>query len=307
MVYIVEKEKAKKRLDIFLAEKENKYTRSYIKTLIESGKITVNGKSEKAGYSLKKNDEIFVEEIEPVKLEVKPENISLDIIYEDSDIIVVNKPKGMVVHPGNGNYNGTLVNALIYSHGNSLSQINGVIRPGIVHRIDKDTTGILVVAKNDNAHKRLYEQFKVHSIKREYVALVKGIITEDTLDIDLPIGRNLKDRKKMAVTQKNSRNAVTHITVLERLYNSNVTYVKARLETGRTHQIRVHMAYIGHPLIGDTTYSKSNSKIKVEGQVLHAMTLGFIHPTTNKYMEFHQDVPEDFNKLLETLRKKETK
>lgn len=305
MIYTVDKDNVKKRLDIFLSQMEISYTRSYIKTLVEAGKITVNGKIEKAGYSLKENDEVNIEDIKPIQLEVKPENISLDVIYEDDDIIVINKPKGMVVHPGNGNYEGTLVNALIYSHANSLSGINGVIRPGVVHRIDKDTTGILVVAKNDNAHKRLSEQFKVHSIKREYVALVKGIISEDNLDIDLPIGRNPKDRKKMAVTNKNSRNAITHITVIERFYNSHMTYIKARLETGRTHQIRVHMAYIGHPLLGDTTYSKSVSKIKAEGQVLHAMTLGFIHPTTGEYIEFNQEIPKEFSELLDTLRKKE--
>lgn len=303
--YIVEEKDSKKRLDIYLSEMNEKYTRSYIKSLNEIGKITVNNEIKKAGYVLKENDVVSLQEIEEKVTDTIPENIPLDIIYEDDDIIIVNKEKGMVVHPANGNYSGTLVNALVYSHGSNLSAINGVIRPGIVHRIDKDTSGILVVAKNDNAHKSLSEQFKIHSIKREYVALVHGVIKEDNVTIDKPIGRSTADRKKMCITDRNSRNAVTHIEVLERFYNSNTTYIKAILETGRTHQIRVHMASVMHPLVGDSVYSKSKNKFSIEGQALHAKKLGFIHPTTKKYVEFESVVPKYFEKTLEVLRKKE--
>ncbi|MNP05688.1 Ribosomal large subunit pseudouridine synthase D [compost metagenome] len=266
--------------------------------------ITVNDKSEKSGYALKFGDVIDVKHVENKMLDVKSEDIPLDIIYEDEDVLIINKSKGMVVHPANGNFTGTLVNALLHSHVGELSGINGVIRPGIVHRIDKDTTGIIVVAKNDNAHKKLSEQFKVHSIKREYIALVKGILKQDNLTINLPIGRNEKDRKKMGVTNKNSRNAVTHVDVIERYYNSNISLIKATLETGRTHQIRVHMTYMGHPLLGDEVYGKKDSNIKIKGQMLHAMTLGFIHPTTNKYVEFKVEPPSDFNNVIDKLRKK---
>ena len=305
MEYIVSREDAKKRLDIYLKEKNEKLTRSYIKKLLEDGNILVNNKNEKSGYMIKENDKITLNLPDVKPIEARPEDIKLNIIYEDDDIIIVDKEKGMVVHPANGNYTGTMVNSLMYSHKGSLSSINGVIRPGIVHRIDKDTSGILVVAKNDNAHKKLSEQFKVHSIKRKYVALVKGIIKEDKLDINLPIGRSSKDRKKMAVTYKNSKEAITHIAVLKRFYNSNVTFIEASLETGRTHQIRVHMSYIGHPLVGDEVYGKKDSKFKVEGQMLHARLLGFIHPTKNEYVEFTSDIPKEFKNLLETLEKKE--
>ena len=305
MEYIVSREDAKKRLDIYLKEKNEKLTRSYIKKLLEDGNILVNNKNEKSGYMIKENDKITLNLPDVKPIEARPEDIKLNIIYEDDDIIIVDKEKGMVVHPANGNYTGTMVNSLMYSHKGSLSSINGVIRPGIVHRIDKDTSGILVVAKNDNAHKKLSEQFKVHSIKRKYVALVKGIIKEDKLDINLPIGRSSKDRKKMAVTYKNSKEAITHIAVLKRFYNSNVTFIEASLETGRTHQIRVHMSYIGHPLVGDEVYGKKDSKFKVEGQMLHARLLGFIHPTKNEYVEFTSDIPKEFKNLLEILEKKE--
>ena len=305
MEYIVSKEDVKKRLDIYLKEKNEKLTRSYIKKLLEDGNILVNNKNEKSGYMIKENDKITLNLPDVKPIEARPEDIKLNIIYEDDDIIIVDKEKGMVVHPANGNYTGTMVNSLMYSHKGSLSSINGVIRPGIVHRIDKDTSGILVVAKNDNAHKKLSEQFKIHSIKRKYVALVKGIIKEDKLDINLPIGRSSKDRKKMAVTYKNSKEAITHIAVLKRFYNSNVTFIEASLETGRTHQIRVHMSYIGHPLVGDEVYGKKDSKFKVEGQMLHARLLGFIHPTKNEYVEFTSDIPKEFKNLLETLEKKE--
>ncbi len=305
MNYIIEKEDASKRLDVFLSEKIEDATRSYIKTLIDDGKITVNLAKVKAGYKLKIGDSIDVEIVEKKLENIVAEDIPLDIVYEDDDIIIVNKPKGMVVHPANGNYTGTMVNSLMNSHKDNLSSINGVIRPGIVHRIDKDTSGILVVAKNDNAHKKLSEQFKVHSIKRKYIALVKGIIKEDKLTIDRPIGRSIKDRKKMAVTEKNSRRAITHISVLKRFYSSNVTLVEAELETGRTHQIRVHMAYLHHPLVGDEVYGKKDSKFKVNGQMLHAKYLGFIHPTSGKFVEFDSPLPEYFSSILMSLGNRE--
>ncbi len=293
------------RLDVYLSGLLVGKTRSYIKNLIDNGNILVNSKVVKAGYNLRKDDVISVKDIEDKKIEAVAEKIDIDILYEDNDIIIINKKKGMVVHPANGNYTGTLVNSLMYSHKDRLSSINGVIRPGIVHRIDKDTSGILVVAKNDNAHKKLSEQFKVHSIKREYVALVKGIIKENDITINKPIGRCEKDRKKMAVTSKNSKEAITHVKVLERFYSSNITYIKATLETGRTHQIRVHLASIGHCLLGDDTYGKGDNKFGVKGHMLHAMTLGIIHPTTSKYMEFNIKPPEEFENVLDTLRKKE--
>ena len=307
MDIIINKEDVAKRLDVYLTEKlENEnITRSYIKTLVDSGKILVNGKSVKSGYKLKANDNIHVEIAEKVNEEIVPQDIPLNIIYEDEDIIIVNKEKGMVVHPANGNYSGTMVNSLMYTHKDSLSSINGVVRPGVVHRIDKDTSGILVIAKNDNAHKKLSEQFKVHSITRKYIALVKGIIKEDSITIDKPIGRSIKDRKKMAVTDKNSRNAVTHISVLKRFYSSGVTLIEAQLETGRTHQIRVHMAYLHHPLVGDEVYGKKDSNFKVKGQMLHAKVLGFIHPTTNRYVEFDSELPEYFKDILDKLENKE--
>ncbi len=254
---------------------------------------------------MKLNDLVSVDIVEKQAENIVPEDIPLNIVFEDDDIIIINKEKGMVVHPANGNYTGTIVNSLMNSHKDNLSSINGVIRPGIVHRIDKDTSGIIVVAKNDNAHKKLSEQFKVHSIERKYIALVKGIVKEDTITIDKPIGRSTKDRKKMAITDKNSRNAVTHITVLKRFYSSNVTLVEARLETGRTHQIRVHMASLHHPLVGDEVYGKKDSKFKVNGQMLHAKYLGFIHPTTNKFVEFDSELPEYFKEILTKLENKE--
>lgn len=307
MEYNVTYEYVKNRLDMYvlhiLSDKEA-ITRSYVKNIIEDGNVKVNGKVVKSGYSLKENDIVSINLPEEKTLSIEPQNIPLNIVYEDEDIIIVNKEKGMVVHPANGNYSSTLVNSLMYSHKDRLSSINGSIRPGIVHRIDKDTSGILVIAKNDNAHKKLSSQFKEHSIKRKYVALVKGIIKED-ITIDLPIGRSIKDRKKMAVTYKNSRNAITHIHVLKTYYNSNVTLVEATLETGRTHQIRVHMSYINHPLVGDMVYGKKDNKFKVEGQMLHAKTLGFIHPRTNKYVEFDSELPSYFLEILNTLDKKE--
>ncbi len=305
MKYIVDENDKKKRLDKFLQEKDLNITRSYIKTLIEEGYVKVNESTVKSGYSLKKDDVVDITLKEDEICNINPENIPVDILYEDDDLIIVNKPKGMVVHPANGNYTGTLVNALMYSHKDKLSSINGSIRPGIVHRIDKDTSGILVVAKNDETHKKLSSIFKVHDIKREYIALVKGIVKEDNLDINLPIGRSAKDRKKMAVTNKNSREAITHIEVLERFYASNVTLVKATLETGRTHQIRVHMSYMHHPIVGDEVYGKKDPKFKVTGQMLHAKLLGFKHPTTKEYVEFDSELPEYFKNIIEVLERKE--
>lgn len=294
-----------KRLDNFTLQNVDNLTRSYIKNLIDDELITVNGKKQKAGYALKENDIVNIQIPEDKEANIKAEDIKLNIMYEDDDILIVDKEKGMVVHPASGNYSGTMVNSLMYSHKDKLSSINGTIRPGIVHRIDKDTSGILVVAKNDNAHKKLSEQFKVHSITRKYIALVKGIIKEDTMDIDYPIGRSSKDRKKMAVTYKNSKEAKTHIKVLKRFYNSNVTLVEATLETGRTHQIRVHMAYVGHPLVGDEVYGKKDPRFKIEGQMLHAKTLGFIHPTKNSYIEFESNLPEYYLEILKKLENKE--
>ncbi len=305
MEFIVKVEDVGKRLDVFLACNIQDITRSYIKNLIDTENIKVNGISVKAGYLLKLSDKINVDIPDSKEADIKPENIDIDIMYEDDDIIIVNKEKGMVVHPANGNYTGTLVNSLMFSHSNNLSTINGIIRPGIVHRIDKDTSGILVIAKNDNAHKNLSEQFKVHSITRKYIALVKGIIKEEQIDIDQPIGRSNKDRKKMAVVYKNSRRAVTHIKVLKRYYESNVTLIEATLETGRTHQIRVHMSYIGHPLVGDEVYGKKDTKFGVNGQMLHAKVLGFIHPRNGKYVEFESKLPKYFADIIAIIDKKE--
>ena len=290
------------RIDKYLNEINEDYTRSFVQKMIEEGNVTVNGKQVKASYKLKKNDVIDVEEIENTELEAVAEDIPIDIVYEDEDLIIVNKAKGMVVHPGNGNYTGTLVNALLFTHKDRLSAINGVVRPGIVHRIDKDTSGIIVVAKNDKAHKMLSDAFKVHNITRKYIAVVNGIVEKDNIKIDLPIGRSTSDRIKMAVTEKNSRNAITHIKVLKRFYESGYTLVEAKLETGRTHQIRVHMSYIGHPLLGDDTYGPSKNEFGISGQVLHAKTLGFNHPTTGKYMEFEQEESEEFKQILNKLK-----
>ena len=305
MEYIIDEEYVGKRIDKVLSDLNHEYTRSFVQKMLEDGNITVNGNMVKASYKVKMGDEIFVEEIETIEIDVLAEDIKLDIVYEDEDVIVVNKEKGMVVHPGNGNYTGTLVNALMFSHKGELSAINGVIRPGIVHRIDKDTSGILVVAKNDKAHKILSDDFKVHNITRKYIAIVRGIVEKDNIKIDLPIGRAENDRIKMAVTEKNSKNAVTYIKVLERFHKSNYTLVEATLKTGRTHQIRVHMSYIGHPLLGDEVYSKGKNEFGVSGQMLHAKVLGFNHPIKKGYVEFTKDEPKEFKDILETLRNKE--
>lgn len=285
------------RLDKACSEIFSDYSRSQIKQLLDGGNITVNGKTEKAKYKVKSGDVIRLEEPETKTLELRPENIPLDIVYEDDDVIVINKPQGMVVHPAPGHDEHTLVNALLYHC--PLSTINGTFRPGIVHRIDKDTSGLLMVAKNDKAHRSLAKQLKDKTNIREYVALVHGRIAEDEGTINAPIGRSLKDRKKQAVV-KDGRNAVTHFEVLKRY--RDYTLVKCILETGRTHQIRVHMKYIGHPLIGDPLYGPKKT-IKGNGQFLHAGKLGFVHPTTGKLLIFEAPLPKIFQECLEKLDK----
>lgn len=294
----VEAEDINKRIDVFLND-ELDISRSSIQRLIEQGNITVNNKNTSKNYKLRANDIIQVDIPEPVEIEILAEDIPLDILYEDKDVIVINKPQNMVVHPAAGHYTGTLVNALMYHCGKDLSGINGVMRPGIVHRIDKDTSGVLVVAKNDVTHLSLTKQLATHSMKRIYNAIVFNCFSEEEGVINQPIGRNPKDRKKMAVTQKGSRHAVTHYKQLKKL--GKFSLMELRLETGRTHQIRVHMAYIGHPLLGDKVYGSQKQPYNLIGQVLHARVLGFIHPTTNEYMEFETPLPEYFEKLIERL------
>lgn len=288
------------RIDAWLSNNLENCSRSYVQKLVNDELVIVNKEPVKSNYKIKSGDKILVRIPKPQVLDVTPEDISIPVLYEDEDILIVDKPKGMVVHPAAGNYSGTLVNALMGHCGESLSDINGVIRPGIVHRIDKDTSGVLVVAKNNVSHENLSSKLKDHDIKRVYVALVHGVIREETGKIDAPIGRHPVDRKKMAVNTKNGRRAVTYFKVLERF--SEATYIEVTLETGRTHQIRVHMSYIGYPVIGDPVYGKKNDKYNVEGQVLHAKILGFIHPTKNTYMEFESQVPEYFKGLLDALR-----
>jgi 23S rRNA pseudouridine1911/1915/1917 synthase len=288
------------RLDYFISNEFDNISRTFVKELIEKNNIKVNGKKVKASYKVKKNDNIFVEIPEPEVIDVLPENIELDIIYEDNDIIVINKNKNMVVHPSPGHSKGTLVNALLFHCKDNLSQINGKIRPGIVHRIDMNTTGLLVVAKNNKAHVFLAEKLKEHKIKREYEALVHGIIKENKGKINMPIGRHQVDRKKMAVNYKNGKEAITKFTVIERFKNH--THLKLNLETGRTHQIRVHMSSIGYPILGDVTYGKKREGISTIGQVLHAKNLILEHPTTNKIMGFETELPEYFLKLISELR-----
>lgn len=273
-------------------------SRSAAQKLLADGLVSVNGRQCGKSYRLKSGDNVHAVLPEPEPLEAIAENIPLDIVYEDNDVIVVNKPKGMVVHPAVGNYDGTLVNALLYHCGDSLSGINGVMRPGIVHRIDKDTSGLLLVAKNDNAHRSLAAQIKAHSVNRIYEAVVCGVLKDNTGTIDAPIGRHPVERKRMAVTEKNSKNAVTHYTVIKRF--ERYTYVRLKLETGRTHQIRVHMAHIGHPVAGDTVYGHKKEKL-LDGQCVHARIIGFVHPTTDKYMEFTSELPEYFQKFLKYI------
>jgi len=284
------------RIDKYLASLDNGLTRSYIQKLIEDKCITVNQKVCDKKTTVKNGDTIETQIPEPEELKAVPQDIPLDIVYEDDDVIVVNKLRGMVVHPAPGNPDGTLVNALLFHCKGRLSSINGVIRPGIVHRIDKDTSGLLMIAKNDDAHLHLSEQIKEHSFKRQYVALCKGIIKDDTGRINKPIGRNEKDRKKMAVTLHNSKEAITDYEVIKR-YERH-TLLRCTLYTGRTHQIRVHLLSIGHPIEGDKVYAPSLKHIFDGGQLLHAELLGFVHPKTGEYMEFKADIPDDFQKIL---------
>jgi 23S rRNA pseudouridine1911/1915/1917 synthase len=287
------------RLDKYISDNIAELTRSAVQNLIERGAVLVNGTAAAKNYKLRAHDEVQTEIPDPEPMDALPEDIPLDIVYEDADLLVVNKPKGMVVHPAHGNRTGTLVNALLHHCEGGLSGINGVIRPGIVHRIDKNTSGLLIVAKNDAAHLRLAEQIKAHSFTREYEAVAVGAFKEPSGTIDAPIGRHKTDRKKMCVTSENSRNAVTHYEVLRQY--GGYAHVRLRLETGRTHQIRVHLAYIGHPVLGDDVYGKPYKGL--EGQCLHARKIGFIHPSTGEYMEFTSDLPEYFQAVLRRLGK----
>lgn len=296
----VDREDAGLRIDKWLSEQTDiDLTRSAVAKLIEADKVFVNGKAVSKSYKIQADDVVDVEIPDPVESSVLPEDIHLDIVYEDSYLLVVNKPQGMVVHPAAGNYTGTLVNALLFRYKDELSGINGVIRPGIVHRIDKNTSGLLIVAKTDKAHIGLAKQIKAHSFTREYEAICVGRFKDKSGTVDAPIGRDKRDRKKMCVTHSNSKNAVTHYEVLEEF--ANYSYVRFRLETGRTHQIRVHCAYLGHPILGDDVYEKPYQNCK--GQCLHARKIGFVHPISGEYLEFTSNLPEYFTKLLEKLRK----
>ena len=301
MEIVVNEEEVLVRIDKYLVEKLDE-SRSTIAKMIDEEYILVNGKKTKANYVVKVNDVIEVKDGFIEEMDIVPENIPLDIIYEDEDIIVVNKESGMVVHPGNGNESGTLVNALLY-HANELSDVNGEIRPGIVHRIDKDTSGLMIVAKNNKAHDILADRLSRHEIKREYIALLKGEFLSDTATVDAPIGRDKINRKRMAVTADNSKDAITHFRVLERY--KDYTLVRLQLETGRTHQIRVHMDYIGYPVYNDPVYT--NDKCTSFGQFLHSASLSFIHPITGEELNFEVDVPEEFKNFVDTLEKKEDK
>ncbi len=292
-------EDAGKRMDKYLAEQFPECTRSYLQKLLKDGNVRISGKPVKASAKTVVGACIELVIPEPVEAEILPEAIALDILYEDSDVILINKPKGMVVHPAAGHTTGTLVNALMYHCQGNLSGINGVLRPGIVHRIDKDTTGVLVVCKNDKAHNELARQLKEHSITRRYRAIVCGNIKEEEGTVDAPLGRHPRERKKMAIVKTGGKRAVTHYRVLERF--GSYTYIECQLETGRTHQIRVHMASLGHPLLGDEVYGRTKSPFHTEGQTLHAMTLGFVHPTTGEYMEFTAPLPEYFDRIFKKL------
>ncbi len=298
---IVETEDSGIRIDKYIADNQEDLTRSYIQKLIRDGMILVNKKAVKANYKVSPDDCIIINLPPPVDLDINGENIPLDIIYEDKDIIVINKEKGMVVHPAAGHYSGTLVNGLLYHCKNELSGINGVFRPGIVHRIDRNTTGVLVACKNDRAHQFIAEQLRIHSITRKYNAIVYNSFKTDKGTVDAPIGRHPVNRKKMAVNKK-GKNAITNYTVLENL-NHKYAHIECSLQTGRTHQIRVHMASIGHPLLGDDVYGPAKDSFHLEGQALHARILGFLHPATKEYMEFEAPLPEYFKALLEKLRK----
>ena len=297
--FIVEKEEEGKRIDAYLAKKED-ISREHVQRIIKEENILVNGKNTKPAYKVQKNDKISLEEEQPKEIELKAQEIPIEIIYQDDDIIVVNKPKGMVVHPGNGNPDGTLVNSLMAICKDSLSGIGGEIRPGIVHRLDKDTSGVLVVAKNDKAHINLSNQIKNHEVEKTYIALVRGIVKENEATINMPIGRNKNDRKKMAV-EKDGKEAITNFKVLERYPKDNCTLLEVKIETGRTHQIRVHLSHIGYPVIGDEVYSNGKNKWGIKGQCLHAKKLKFKHPITGKEMEFEAELPDYFKDVLRQL------
>ena len=289
------------RLDKWLAGALSGLSRSYIQKCIKEGQALVNGAPGKANYRLRVDDEVSFSIPEAVEPEIAAEEIPLNILYEDEDVLVVDKPKGMVVHPAPGHYSGTLVNAVLYHCKGQLSGINGILRPGIVHRIDRDTTGSLIICKNDLAHQTIAAQLKAHSLNRSYRAIVHGVVAEEEGTVDAPIGRDEKDRKRMAVNQKNGKQAVTHYRVLERFREH--TYIECRLETGRTHQIRVHMTSIGHPLLGDEVYGTRKTPFHLEGQTLHAYMLGFLHPVSGEYVEVTAPLPVYFQKLLEILKK----
>ena len=296
MKYIVEE--SGKRLDAYITSIDSEITRTAAQRLIEQGNILVNGEKKKTAYKVSNGDIITIEKEKPKEIELKAQNIPIDIVYEDDDIIVVNKPKGMVVHPANGNPDGTLVNAIMAICKDSLSGIGGEIRPGIVHRLDKDTSGLLIVAKNDKAHVNMSEQIKNHEVKKTYIALVRGVVKENEATIDMPIGRSTSDRKKMAVI-KTGRNAVTHIKVLKR-YNK-YTLLQVNIETGRTHQIRVHLSHIGYPIVGDYTYSNGKNEFGVVGQCLHAKCLEFKHPITGAEMKLEAPLPKYFEEIIQKL------
>lgn len=300
-IFTIETDDVNKRVDVFLNEEMEDISRSALQKNIEKGNITVNGEKISKNYKLRIGDIVEAELPPPENIDIVPEDIPLDIMYEDDDLIVINKPQNMVVHPAPGHYTGTLVNALMFHCGDNLSGINGVLRPGIVHRIDKDTSGVLVIAKSDLAHKGLSEQLAEHSMKRVYNAIVYNSFSEESGTVDRNIDRSRNDRKKMAVVMQGGRNAVTHYKVIEKL--GKYTWVELQLETGRTHQIRVHMSYIGHPLLGDPVYGPKKCPFNLNGQVLHAKVLGFIHPRTGEYMEFNSELPDYFSSLIERLKK----
>ena len=300
--FFIDKETQSTRIDLVLSLLLSETSRSFIQKLIEGGRLTINGQlctSKK--YKVSEGDVVEITVPEPEKLVIEEENIPLDIVYEDDDVLVINKTRGMVVHPAVGNYTGTLVNAVMYHCKDRLSSINGVIRPGIVHRIDKDTSGLLMIAKNNKAHESLSRQLAAHTITRKYTALVYNNFSEEEGTVDAPLGRDPKNRLRRAVTRENSKRAVTHWRVLERF--GKYTLIEAQLETGRTHQIRVHMAYINHPLVGDMLYGPKKQTLFQDGQLLHAGVLGFVHPSTGEYMEFSRPLPEEFQQVIERLRR----
>ena len=299
--YIVTEQDTEKRLDTYVSSLNSDMSRNTAQRLIKEGKVFVNGKTSKESYRVKEGDKILVEIEPPKEVELKAQEIPLDIVFEDDDIIVINKSKGMVVHPGNGNIDGTLVNAVLNHAKDSLSGIGGKIRPGIVHRLDKDTSGLIIVAKNDNAHINISEQIKNHEVTKIYTCLVKGNIEEDEATIDMPIARDERDRKKMA-TDIDGKEAVTHFKVLKRYYD--YTLLRVKIDTGRTHQIRVHMAKIHHPVVGDEVYSSGKNEFNVKGQLLHSTILEFRHPRTNEKLHFEAPLPEEFKKVIETLNKR---